>query len=103
MSIESVSLNQVIMLFPLSSEEMLNHSVDWEKKMHKLKVENYILFGELFKNLRQGYSLSALRDCSEEIREKPGYIAFVENNNKTNKQQKKNPYVVKYQKITAKH
>ena len=53
--------------------------------MHKLKVENYILLGELSKNLSQGYSLSALRDCSEEIREKPGCIAFAENNNRTNK------------------
>ena len=66
--------------------------------MHKPKVENYILFGELSKNLSQGFSLSALRDCSAETREKPGYIAFAENNNKTKK-----PYVVKYQKITAKH
>ena len=79
-----INLNQVIILFPLSNEEILNHC-RLKKKMHKLKVENYILLGELSKNLSQGYSLSALRDCSEEIREKPGYIAFAENNNRTNK------------------
>ena len=68
-----INLNQVIILFPLSNEEILNHC-RLKKKMHKLKVENYILFGELSKNLSQGYSLSALRDCSEEIRKKSGYI-----------------------------
>ena len=37
--------------------------------MHNLKVENYALFGGLAEDLSPGYSLSALRDCSEEVRE----------------------------------
>ena len=38
--------------------------------MHKLKVENYVLFGRLSEDLKP----ITLRDCSKEIREGPRYI-----------------------------
>ena len=42
--------------------------------MHNLKVENYISFGGLTKDSSLRYSLSALRDWSEEVREELEYI-----------------------------
>ena len=42
--------------------------------MHDLKVENCVLFGGITEDLSAGHSLSALRDCSEEVREEPGCI-----------------------------
>ena len=54
-------------------------SADW-RKTHKLKVANYVLFGDLTEDCTLGVSLSdALRICSKEVREKPGYKGvFVE-------------------------
>ena len=43
--------------------------------MHNLKVENYVVFGGHTEDLSLGDRLSdALRNCSEEVREEPGYI-----------------------------
>ena len=44
--------------------------------MHNLKVENYILFGELSKGFKPRRQLLriALRDCYEQVRGEPGYI-----------------------------
>ena len=49
--------------------------VNWGGKVHNLKVENYVLFGWLSEDLSPGGSLSkmALKDCSREVREEPGY------------------------------
>lgn len=47
-----------------------------EKKMHNLKVENSVLFcglSEDFKLRRQPLRI-ALRECSAEVREEPGYM-----------------------------
>ena len=63
------------------------------KKMHNLKFENHVLFSRLSENLSWRYSLSALRECSKEGREEPGYSIFAEGG--------KN--IVKHQKITADH
>ena len=49
--------------------------VNW-KKMHNLKAENDVLFGGLTEDYSLGDSLSALRNCSKEIREGPGYIGW---------------------------
>ena len=40
--------------------------------MHSLKVEKYVLFGELTGDLSLVDSFSAPRDCSQEIRDEPG-------------------------------
>ena len=45
---------------------LMVNCVDW-KKIHDLKIENYVLFSGLTEDLSLGYSLS---DSSE----KPGYI-----------------------------
>ena len=62
---------------------MVTQSVDWreKKKKHNLKVENYVLFGELLSTEAQDtISQIVLRDCSEEVREESGYIeVFVKN------------------------
>ena len=43
--------------------------------MHPLKVENYVLFGGLSEDLSLGSSFSDhSRNCSEEVREEPGYM-----------------------------
>ena len=45
-----------------------------EKKMHKLKVENSVVLDGHTEDLSPGDSFSdALRGCSEEVREEPGY------------------------------
>ena len=45
--------------------------------MHNLKVENYGLFGEISGDLTwKTASQIALRDCSKEVREEPGYIVL---------------------------
>ena len=57
---------------------MVDIEAKWEtiryqlKKTYNLKFENYVLFGRLNEDLSQEYSLSALRDCYEEVREEPG-------------------------------
>ena len=45
--------------------------VDWKKKKkkHNLKVVSYVLFGDLPEDYSLGGSLSALRNCSKEVRE----------------------------------
>ena len=48
-----------------------------KKNMHNLQVENYVLLNGLTEDLSPGYSLSALRDCSKEVREEPGYIGVL--------------------------
>ena len=61
---------------------MVTQSVDWKKKKkHNLKVESYVLFGELLRTEAQDtISQIVLRDCSEEVREESGYIEmFVKN------------------------
>ena len=40
-----------------------------KKNKRNLKVENYVLFGRL-----EAASQIALRDCSKDVREGPGYI-----------------------------
>ena len=45
-----------------------------KKKLHNLKVENYVLFSKLAEDFCSGDSLSGLRYCSEEEREEPGHI-----------------------------
>ena len=63
---------------PLWSPKVLTEG---KKKKHNLKVENYILFGELLSTEAQDtISQIVLRDCSEEVREESGYIeVFVKN------------------------
>lgn len=46
-------------------------SVDWKKKKHNLKVDNYVLFSVHSEDLSLG---DRLWDCSEEVREEPGYL-----------------------------
>ena len=66
------------------------------KKMHNLKVENYLLFGTLLKTIaREPASHRALRNSSREIREEPIYRAVL-----AVKQQQ---HIVEHQKITANH
>ena len=62
--------------------------------MHNLKVENYVLFGALLRpKVWDTASHIALRDCSKEVWEEPGYIGiFVKNKTKQ---------VVEHQKIPA--
>ena len=55
--------------------------------MHNLKFENYVLFSRLSENLSWRYSLSALRECSKEGREEPGYrVVFTEKDRRVVKQ-----------------
>ena len=59
------------------------------KKTHNLRVENYVLFGVLTEDCKQGSSLPiALRDCSQEVREEPGNIGVFAQK-QTDKQTKK--------------
>lgn len=54
--------------------------------MPKLKVENYVLFCEDTEDLSLGDRTQlALRDCSEEEREEPGYRGVLQKQNKANK------------------
>ena len=64
---------------PLWSPKVLTEGK--KKKKHNLKVENYVLFGELLSTEAQDtISQIVLRDCSEEVREESGYIeVFVKN------------------------
>lgn len=49
-------------------------SADW-RKTHKLKVANYVLFGDLTKTIPWGTaSQTALRNWSKEVMEEPRYI-----------------------------
>ena len=63
---------------PLWSPKVLTGK---KKKKHNLKVESYVLFGELLRTEAQDtISQIVLRDCSEEVREESGYIEmFVKN------------------------
>ena len=52
-------------------------------KKCNLKVENYVLFSRLVENLAlKTASQIVLRDCSEEVREEPGYIGVSVKQNK---------------------
>ena len=45
-----------------------------ERKMHNLQVAHYVLFGKLLSTTAwEAASQTALRNCSEEVREEPGY------------------------------
>ena len=49
-----------------------------EKKIHNLKVENYVLLSRHTEDLSPGDSLSdSSRDCCKEVREEPGYIRYI--------------------------
>jgi len=49
-----------------------------EKKIHNLKVENYVLLSRHTEDLSPGDSLSdSSRDCCKEVREEPGYIGYI--------------------------
>lgn len=63
-----------------------------KKKLHDLKVENYVLFGGITEDSSPGYSLRAFKDCSREVREEPRYRGvFAE----------KKSHAVEYQKFTS--
>ena len=50
-----------------------------EKKRHNLKIENYGYSADfLMTQAWKAASQIALRDCSEEVREKPGYIGVLQ-------------------------
>ena len=52
--------------------------VGW-KKIHNLKTENYVLFSRQSRAWAQDAAFqTALRDCSEEVREKPEYIGVLQ-------------------------
>ena len=53
-----------------------------EKKMHNLKVENYVLFSGFLRTSSLGDSLSdsSRKNCSKEVREEPGYIGVLYKN-----------------------
>ena len=42
-----------------------------KKKKHNLKVENYVYLADKTEDLSLGRSLSALRNCPEEVRKEP--------------------------------
>jgi len=44
------------------------------KKLHNKKIEDYVVSGGHTEDLIPADSSSALRECSEEVREVPGYI-----------------------------
>ena len=45
--------------------------------MHNLKVENCVFFGGLSEDpCLEDASMMALRGCSEDVREEPGYVSF---------------------------
>lgn len=46
--------------------------------MHNLKAENYVLFGKQNLRLSPKDSLSALQDCSIEVRQKSEYIGVLQ-------------------------
>lgn len=57
--------------------DFVRHTVDWIK-MHNLQAENYVLLSSLTEDLAQDTaSWIALGDCSEEVRERPGYIGVL--------------------------
>ena len=47
-----------------------------QKKTHTVQVENYVLFRDITENYiaQDTASQIALRNCSKEVREQPGYI-----------------------------
>ena len=62
--------------------------------MHHLKSASYVLLGNLAEDHSLGDSLSALRNCSKEVREEVGYIGVFAGKNKNKsetKQTNKNP------------
>lgn len=46
--------------------------VCWLKKVHNREADNSAFFGEHTEGFSPGNNLSALRHCSEEVREEPG-------------------------------
>ena len=67
------------------------------KKKHILIVENYVLFGALLRTIAQETaSQIALRNCSKEVREKPGYIGVFTGKNKKVKKTQKIKHVVEH-------
>ena len=57
---------------------ILGTHVSTEKKMHNLKVENYVLFGRFSEDLSQKTaSKIGWRDSSKEVREEPEYIGVL--------------------------
>ena len=67
-----------------------------KKKKHNLNFENYILSGRFIKYLSLGYSFSALRNCSKEVKEETGYIGVLPKNKTT-----KNHQAIQHRKTTA--
>ena len=55
--------------------------------MHNLKVKNYVLFGRHTEDLSPGDRLSVLMDCSEEVREEPGYTGVLVNKQRNKENQ----------------
>lgn len=67
-------------------------ALNWRgEKKHNQELENYILFSRHIEDLSPRDRLSALKDCSEEVREEAGYIGVLQ---KTNQ-------VVEHEKISA--
>ena len=60
--------------------------VCWLKKVHNPEADHSAFFGEHTEDLSPGNNLSALRHCSEEVREEPGYTGVLVNK-QTNKKQ----------------
>ena len=70
-TLNHLALPEVIMT-PLISTS-LYMMPPFQKKLHNLKAENSILFSKLSEDLSLGHSLSAPRDCFQEVREETGY------------------------------
>ena len=51
--------------------------------MHNPEADHSAFFGEHTEDLSPGNNLSALRHCSEEVREEPGYTGVLVNKQKT--------------------
>ena len=62
----------------------------------KKKVESYVLLGDPTEDYSPGNSLSALRNCSKEVREEPEYLGVFTKNKQTK-------HVFEHQKTTANH
>ena len=56
--------------------------------MHNLKAESCVLSGRLSEDSSPGSSLSALKDCSKEVREEPGYLRVFETKTRESEHQK---------------
>ena len=52
------------------------------KKLHNLQVESYVLFSRFSEDFKPGRrdSWIVLRDCFKEVREEPGYIGVLQQN-----------------------